>query len=294
MASDHRPWTRQGEAFWRAHHEAWKRSDLNQRQYCEAEEIPLKAFGNWRAQFKAEPQPPERKLLYRRRPLSPPLSPPVSPPLSPPFSQVIYPSSPLAGPIVPRPREGHRRRFSDADKQRILEGAALPGTSAAQVARPTASLSAFCVDGSRSWRWPHRRSSRWRSPMRSRLSRRSTRHDGIASPNVKVHLALGYIDMRKGIDGLAMLVQGVLRQDPFSGHLFVFRGRTRANLIKVVFWDGTGLCLFTKRLEHGVFLWPPSIAPGETLSLTSAQLTLLLDGVDWRAPEQRWRPAVAG
>jgi transposase len=71
-------------------------------------------------------------------------------------------------------------------------------------------------------------------------------------PGVKVHLALGHIDMRKGIDGLAMLVQGVLRQDPFSGHLFVFRGRTRANLIKVVFWDGTGLCLFTKRLEHGV------------------------------------------
>jgi transposase len=73
-------------------------------------------------------------------------------------------------------------------------------------------------------------------------------------PGVKVHLALGYVDMRKGIDGLAMLVQGLLRQDPFTGHLFVFRGRTRANLIKIVFWDGTGLCLFTKRLEHGVFL----------------------------------------
>ena len=57
-------------------------------------------------------------------------------------------------------------------------------------------------------------------------------------PGVNVHLALGYIDMRKGIDGLAMLVQGVLRQDPFSGHLFVFRGRTPASLIKVVFWDG--------------------------------------------------------
>jgi hypothetical protein len=135
MASDHRRWTRQGEAFWRAHHEAWKRSDLNQRQYCAAEEIPLKAFGNWRAQFKAEPQPPERKLLYRRRPLSPPLSPPVSPPLSPPFSQVTYPSSPMTSPIVPRPREGHRRRFSDADKQRILEEAAQADASAAQVAR---------------------------------------------------------------------------------------------------------------------------------------------------------------
>lgn len=64
-------------------------------------------------------------------------------------------------------------------------------------------------------------------------------------PNVKVHLALGFIDMRKGIDGLAMLVQGVLQQDPFTGHLFVFRGRTRANLIKIIYWDGTGFCLFT-------------------------------------------------
>lgn len=106
---------------------------------------------------------------------------------------------------------------------------------------------------------------------------------------MKVHLALNYVDMRKGIDGLSMLVQSVLRQDPFTGHLFVFRGSTRANLIKIVFWDGTGLCLFTKRLEQGVFLWPPSIASGETLSLTSAQLTLLLEGVDWRASE----PAVA-
>ena len=86
---------------------------------------------------------------------------------------------------------------------------------------------------------------------------------------VKVHLALGHIDMRKGMDGLAMLVQAVLQQDPFSGHLFVFRGR-KANLIKIVFWDGTGLCLFTKRLEHGVFLWPPNVEPGRTLSLTSA------------------------
>jgi hypothetical protein len=59
-------------------------------------------------------------------------------------------------------------------------------------------------------------------------------------PGVKVHLALGYIDMRTGLDGLAMLVQGVLQQDPFTGHLFVFRGRTRANLIKIIFWDGPG------------------------------------------------------
>jgi transposase len=54
---------------------------------------------------------------------------------------------------------------------------------------------------------------------------------------------------------MASLVQGVLHQDPFTGHLFMFRGRTRANLIKIIYWDGTGFCLFTKRLEHGVFLW---------------------------------------
>ena len=131
MASEIRSWTRQGEAFWRAHHEAWKRSDLNQRQYCEAEGIPLKAFGNWRAKFKAEPQPPERKLLYRRRGLSHPLSPPLSHPLS----HLTYPSSWSGGPIVPRPREGHRRRFSEADKRRILEEAAQGGTSVAEVAR---------------------------------------------------------------------------------------------------------------------------------------------------------------
>src|SRR5574338_1642195 len=98
-------------------------------------------------------------------------------------------------------------------------------------------------------------------------------------PGVKVHLALGYTDMRKGIDGLAMLVQGVLRQDPFTGHLFAFRGR-RANLLKILFWDGSGLCLFTKRLEHGIFTWPVDVEAGEALPLTSAQLAKLVDGID--------------
>jgi Transposase len=134
MAVENGALARQGEAFWRAHHEAWKRSDLNQRHYCEAEGIPLKAFGNWRAKFKAEPQPPERKLLYRRRTLSPPFNPHLSPPLSPPLSPGTYPSSP-ASPIVPRPREGHRRRFSDADKRQILDQAGQAGASAAEIAR---------------------------------------------------------------------------------------------------------------------------------------------------------------
>ncbi len=111
-----------------------------------------------------------------------------------------------------------------------------------------------------------------------------------ARVGVKVHIALGVTDMRKG---LAMLVQEVLRQDPFSGHLFAFRGR-RANLIKIVFWDGSGLCLFTKRLEEGRFPWPGANEQGDPVALTSEQLSMLIEGIDWRAPERRWRPAVAG
>jgi hypothetical protein len=80
---------------------------LNQREYCEAQGIPLKAFGNWRAKFKAEPQPLARKLLYRRGGLSHTLSHPLS--------HMTYLSSPLPGPVVPPAREGHRRRFSEAD-----------------------------------------------------------------------------------------------------------------------------------------------------------------------------------
>src|SRR5712672_486970 len=94
---------------------------------------------------------------------------------------------------------------------------------------------------------------RCRCAVRCSAERRGACAMTLLPRGLKVHLALGYTDMRKGIDGLAMLVQAVLRQDPFSGHLFVFRGR-KANLIKIVYWDGTGLCLFTKRLEHGVFL----------------------------------------
>ena len=110
---------------------------------------------------------------------------------------------------------------------------------------------------------------------------------------VKVHIALGVTDLRKGLDGLAMVVQGVLVQDPFSGHLFAFRGR-KTNPIKIQFWDGTGLCLFTKRLEEGRFPWPGADEQGDTVALTSEQLSMLIEGIDWHAPERRWRPAVAG
>jgi transposase len=115
----------------------------------------------------------------------------------------------------------------------------------------------------------------------------------LAPAGVKVHMAVGYTDLRKGLDGLAVLVEQVLEKDPFSGHMFVFRGR-RADMIKVLFWDGTGLCLLTKRLEEGRFPWPVADAHGRTVTLTAAQLSMLLEGLDWRNPERVWRPAVAG
>jgi transposase len=95
----------------------------------------------------------------------------------------------------------------------------------------------------------------------------------------RVWLAVGRTDMRKGFDGLAATVQERLAQDPFCGHLFVFRGR-RGDLLKVLWWDGQGLCLFAKRLEKGRFIWPP-IVEGAT-TLTPAQLALLIEAMDWR------------
>jgi len=75
------------------------------------------------------------------------------------------------------------------------------------------------------------------------------------SAGTKIWIVCGVTDMRKGFDGLAALVQLKLREDPFSGQLFVFRGR-RGDRVKILWWDGDGLCLFAKRLERGRFVWP--------------------------------------
>jgi len=106
----------------------------------------------------------------------------------------------------------------------------------------------------------------------------------------RVYLAMTPCDMRKGLDGLAAQVQGVLSADPFSGALFVFRGK-RGDYLKILAWDGSGLCLFAKRLEKGRFVWPP-IVEGR-LRLSPAQMALLVEGIDWRrtvAPEPAKRP----
>ncbi len=96
--------------------------------------------------------------------------------------------------------------------------------------------------------------------------------------------------MRRGFDGLSALVQTKLEQSPFSGHVFVFRGR-RGDLIKVLWWDGDGLCLFAKRLERGRFVWPQ--ASDGSVALTRAQLSMLLEGIDWRRPVRTAEPQLA-
>jgi transposase len=114
----------------------------------------------------------------------------------------------------------------------------------------------------------------------------------IAVPyGTRVWLATGHTDMRKGFDGLSLLVQETLKRDPHYGHLFVFRGRS-GSLIKVLWHDGQGMCLFVKRLERGRFIWPTP-ADG-TVAITPAQLGYLLEGIDWRHPQRTGRPEVAG
>ena len=114
----------------------------------------------------------------------------------------------------------------------------------------------------------------------------------IAIPTgVHVWIAAGHTDMRKGFDGLAVRVQEVLKRNPHSGHLFVFRGK-RGDLIKVLWHDGQGLCLYAKRLEKGKFIWPST--SGDAVTITPAQLGYLLEGIDWRMPQRSFQPQAAG
>lgn len=113
----------------------------------------------------------------------------------------------------------------------------------------------------------------------------------IAPPTgTRVWLAAGVTDMRRGMDGLAALVQSALGRDPFSGHIFLFRGR-RGDLIKILWWSGDGMNLYAKRLERGGFVWPQ--ADSGTVHLSAAQLSMLLEGIDWRHPERTWQPTHA-
>ena len=107
----------------------------------------------------------------------------------------------------------------------------------------------------------------------------------------RVWIALGHTDMRKGMQGLALMVQQGLKRNPHGGDLFVFRGRA-GTLIKALWHDGIGLSLYAKRLDRGRFIWPT--AADGVVALTVAQMGYLLEAIDWRNPQHSWRPKSAG
>jgi len=108
---------------------------------------------------------------------------------------------------------------------------------------------------------------------------------------VRVWIAAGRTDMRRGMQSLALQVQEALKRDPHAGDLYVFRGRS-GSLIKILWHDGIGMSLYAKRLERGRFIWP-SAASG-VVSISMSQLSYMLDGIDWRNPQHTWRPMAAG
>ena len=108
---------------------------------------------------------------------------------------------------------------------------------------------------------------------------------------VRVWLAVGHTDMRRGMNGLALQVQEAMKCDPHAGDLYVFRGR-RGNLVKILWHDGLGMSLYAKRLEHGKFIWPSPV--NGMITISAAQLAYMLDGIDWRNPRHTFRPERAG
>ena len=109
--------------------------------------------------------------------------------------------------------------------------------------------------------------------------------------NVRVWIATGHTDMRRGMTGLALQVQEILKRDPHAGDVYVFRGK-RGDLIKCLWHDGLGISLYAKRLDRGRFIWPST--NGGSVAITPAQMGYLLEAIDWRNPQQTWRPTSAG
>ena len=114
----------------------------------------------------------------------------------------------------------------------------------------------------------------------------------IPSSETKIYLAIGYTDMRKGINGLSLLAQALVASDFCSGSMFVFRGKS-ADKIKILWWDTQGFCLFYKCFDSAKITWLNSVDKGSHV-ITRAQLAMLLEGIDWRTPKRLNRPEFAG
>jgi transposase len=114
----------------------------------------------------------------------------------------------------------------------------------------------------------------------------------IAIPgDVRIWLALGHTDMRRGMRGLALQVQQGLKRDPHAGDFYVFRGK-RVSLLKILWHDGVGMSLYAKRLERGRFIWPS--AGDGVVSISVSAMACMLEGIDWRNPQKSWRPSEVG
>lgn len=111
-----------------------------------------------------------------------------------------------------------------------------------------------------------------------------------ARPGLRIMVGSKPVDFRKGMDSLAALVMQALACDPFTGDVFIFRSK-RLDRLKLLVWDGSGLCLVSKRLEKGAFTWPP-VRDG-AVTLNAAQLQLLLTGMDWTQIVGRAMPVLA-
>ncbi len=105
-------------------------------------------------------------------------------------------------------------------------------------------------------------------------------------PSVRIFLCRVPVDMRRSFDGLAAMAEQVVRENPLSGHLFVFRGR-RGDRVKILYWDRDGYALWYKRLETGVFRFPS--APGQAAEISAADLGLILEGIDLRSVKRQKR-----
>jgi transposase len=110
-------------------------------------------------------------------------------------------------------------------------------------------------------------------------------------PSVRIYLAIGQVDMRRGHDGLAAIVQGQWKFDLYGGHLFVFLGR-KADRCKILFWDRGGFVLYYKRLERGRFRLPRVAADATSVALDATELAMLLDGIDVVTVKRprKWEP----
>ena len=108
---------------------------------------------------------------------------------------------------------------------------------------------------------------------------------------VRIWIATGHTDMRKGMRSLALQIQQGFRRDPHAGDLYVFRGR-RGDLCKILWHDGIGMSLYAKRLERGKYIWPSAV--DGVIAISASQLACMLEAIDWRNPQATWRPTLAG